>query len=165
MQIVPQSESLTSDYRVSVPYNADAAQEAMTSITSGVASLTATSVAAVDPTEEQLAEFGLDNPLVHMDFTVNGTSYTLISGNAVDGGRYVMLDGVDVVYVCDDSTVGVWANANLFSLRDSFVLMQNIATINQLTVETPNGTDVFHLTRTGKRGRAAPKTTSCMTTA
>ena len=148
VQIVPQSESLTSDYRVSVPYKADAAQEAMTSITSGVASLTATSVAAVDPTEEQMAEFGLDNPLVHMDFTVNGTSYTLISGNAVDGGRYVMLDGVDVVYVCDDSTVGVWANANLFSLRDSFVLMQNIATINQLTVETPNGTDVFHLTRT-----------------
>lgn len=149
VQIVPQTESLNSDYKLSVPYEVDADQESMTSITSGVASLTATSVAAVEPTEEQLAEFGLAEPTVRLDFAVNGNSYTLLSGGtSEDGGRYVMLDGVDVVYICDDSTVGVWANATLFSLRDSFVLMQNIANINRLTVETPNGTDVFNLTRT-----------------
>lgn len=148
VKIVPHTDSLVSSYKLTSPYEVSANNTPMDAITSGVASLTASSVAAVDPTEEQLVEYGLDNPTVRMKFAVNGNSYTLIAGKQDGDNRYVMLDGVDVVYVFANSIVTDWADATLFTLRDSFVWLQNITDVNKLTVKTPEKTDTFTITRT-----------------
>ena len=148
VKIVPDTESLTATFRLTEPYEVSANTTTLNNIVTSIESLTATSVAAVDPTEEQLEEYGLKDPAVRMSFTVNGESYTLLSGKVEDSKQYVMLDGVDVVYVFGQDTVSSWADATLFTVRDSFVWLQMITEVNKLTVETPDKTDVFTLTRT-----------------
>lgn len=147
VKIVPQS-ALTSAFKLVSPYEVSVNSTTMESLTANIESLTATSVAAVNPTEEQLEEFGLNTPTVQMKVAVNGNSYTLLSGNLNGSERYVMLKGVDVVYVCSEDSVSSWANATLFSLRDSFVWLQDITKVNKVTVKTPDRTENFTLTRT-----------------
>ena len=141
-------EGLTASYRMTTPYVVNVATDAISDVMSGVESLTADSVAAVNPTGEELEKFGLKDPTVKLKFTVNGKSYTLMSG-ALDGSdRYFMLDGVDVVYKAADSTIAGWSNVTLFDLRDPFVWLQNIAEVTKMTVKTPSSTEVFDLERT-----------------
>lgn len=147
VKVVPQS-ALTSSFKLVSPYEVSVNSTTFESLTSNIESLTATSVAAVNPTDEQLEEFGLKNPTVQMKVSVNGNSYTLLSGKLNGSDRYVMLKGVDVVYVCSEDSVSSWANATLFSLRDSFVWLQDITQVNKVTLKTPDRTEVFTLTRT-----------------
>lgn len=141
-------DGLTASYRMTTPYVVNVATNAISDVMNGVESLTADSVAAVNPTDEELEKFGLKDPTVKLKFTVNGQSYTLMSG-ALDGtDRYFMLDGVDVVYKAADSTIAGWSNVTLFDLRDSFVWLQNIADVTKMTVKTPSSTEVFDLERT-----------------
>lgn len=148
VKIVPDTVSQTSTLKLIEPYEVSANTTTMNNIATSVESLTASSVAAVDPTEEQLEEYGLKDPAVRMSFTVNGESYTLLSGKVENSSQYVMLDGVNVVYVFDKDAVSAWADATLFTIRDSFVWLQMITDVNKLTVETPDKTDVFTLSRT-----------------
>lgn len=148
VKIVPDTESLTSSFKLTEPYEVSVNTTTMQNIMTSVESLTASSVAAVDPTEEQLEEYGLKDPAVRMSFTVNGESYTLLSGKVENSNQYVMLDGVNVVYVFSEDAVSAWADATLFTVRDSFVWLQMITDVSKLTVETPDKTDVFTLTRT-----------------
>lgn len=148
VKIVPQPDSLTSSFKLSEPYEVNANTTTLQNIMTSVESLTASSVAAVDPTDEQLEEYGLKDPAVRMSFTVNGESYTLLSGKVENSNQYVMLEGVDVVYVFGEDAVSAWADATLFTVRDSFVWLQMITDVTKLTVETPDKTDVFTLTRT-----------------
>lgn len=148
VKIVPDTESLTSTFKLTEPYEVSVNTTTMQNIMTSVESLTASSVAAVDPTEEQLEEYGLKDPAVRMSFTVNGESYTLLSGKVENSNQYVMLDGVNVVYVFSEDAVSAWADATLFTVRDSFVWLQMITDVSKLTVETPDKTDVFTLTRT-----------------
>lgn len=148
VKIVPQTDSLTSSFKLSAPYEVNANTTTLENIMTSVESLTASSVAAVDPTDEQLEEYGLKDPAVRMSFTVNGESYTLLSGKVENSNQYVMLEGVDVVYVFGEDAVSAWADATLFTVRDSFVWLQMITDVTKLTVETPDKTDVFTLTRT-----------------
>lgn len=148
VKVVPQTDSLTSAFKLTAPYEVNVNTTTIQNIATSVESLTASSVAAVDPTDEQLEEYGLKNPTVRMSFTVNGESYTLLSGKVENSSQYVMLEGVDVVYVFDEASVSAWADATLFTVRDSFVWLQMITDVSKLTIETPNKTDVFTLTRT-----------------
>ena len=148
VKVVPQPESLLSSYKLTTPYTVDANSTVFTNITDGVAALTATKAVVIDPTDEDLEEYGLKDPTVEMSFTVNGNSYTLLSGKLSGNTRYGMLKGVDVIYAFDESTVTDWANATLFSLRDTFVSLEMISDVSKLTVATPDKTDVFTLTRT-----------------
>ena len=148
VKVVPQPDSLLSSYKLTSPYTVDANSSTFTSITEGVAALTATEAVAINPTDEELEEYGLKDPAVEMNFTVNGTSYTLLSGKLSGNTRYGMLKGVDVIYAFDESTVKDWSNATLFSLRDTFVSLEMISDVSKLTVETPDKKDVFTLIRT-----------------
>lgn len=148
VKVVPQPESLLSSYKLTSPYTVDANSSTFTNITEGVAALTATEAVVINPTDEDLEEYGLKDPTVEMNFTVNGTSYTLLSGKLSGNTRYGMLKGVDVIYAFDESTVKDWSNATLFSLRDTFVSLEMISDVCKLTVETPDKKDVFTLTRT-----------------
>lgn len=147
VKIVPQS-TITSSFKLTAPYEVDVNATTLGNITASLESLTASSVAAVNPTDEELEKYGLKEPKVRMSFTVNGNSYTLLAGNIEDSNQYVMLEGVDVVYVFGQDSVSSWADATLFTLRDSFVWLQMITDVNKLTVETPDKTDVFTLSRT-----------------
>lgn len=147
VKVVPET-ALTSSFEIVSPYEVSTNPTTFDTLTANIESLTATSVAAVDPTDEQLEEFGLKNPTVQMKVSVNGNSYTLLSGKLNGSDRYVMLKGVDVVYVCSEDSVSSWANATLFSLRDSFVWLQDITKVNKVTLKTPDRTEVFSLTRT-----------------
>lgn len=147
VKIAPQSK-LTSSFKLTTPYEVDANATTLTNITTSVESLTASSVAAVNPTDEELEKYGLKDPKVRMSFTVNGNSYTLLSGNVENSNQYVMLEGVNVVYVFGQDSISSWADATLFTVRDSFVWLQLITDVDKLTVETPDKTDVFTLSRT-----------------
>lgn len=69
VKIVPQS-ALTSAFKLVSPYEVSVNSTTMESLTANIESLTATSVAAVNPTEEQLEEFGLNTPTVQMKVAV-----------------------------------------------------------------------------------------------
>lgn len=76
-------------------------------------SLSARTTAAVNPTEEQLASFGLTTPQTTVSYIIDGITYTLKIGNSASTSQsydtettsstyYVMLEGRPVVYTMSD---------------------------------------------------------------
>ena len=56
---------------------------------------------------DSLDSYGLDAPLLRLTVSLNGTNtlgQVILLGNAVEGGRYAMLQGQSVVFVFADKT-------------------------------------------------------------
>ena len=100
-------------------------------------------------TDEKLEKYGLTEPDAKLSFSLNGSEHELaVSAKDSDGMRYMTADGNDLVYRVDNSAVTNWADANLMSLRMSYVWIANIKDVKKLTV-TIDGSEVhsFDITR------------------
>ena len=76
--------------------------------TTGLQSLEALSVAAINPTEEDMAAYGLDEPYCTIEFSRDGTEHTWLVGAALtteDGtaAHYFYSEDQPVIYVVADS--------------------------------------------------------------
>ena len=94
--------------------------------------LTADSVEAVFPTEEQLTSYGFDEPYATVEFDRDGEDFRIVIGNSDDNGnRYVMADGKDIIFVCAESNLP-WISIDLDMMISSLIYLPYIDEVSQV---------------------------------
>lgn len=107
--------------------------------------LTATDVAAVDPDENTLEEYGLKSPACTVIYDINASAATLYIGNKTsDGYYYVMRDGLDVVYTLPAESVP-WITTEPLDLTMTMITSTYIYTIDTIDIEHDGTTEHFEL--------------------
>ncbi len=110
-------------------------------------SMTGIETAALDPTEEQLEEFGLTDPPFYVHFNLKGIDFDFFfSDENEDGSRYGVsnLFGLALVARFQGSELG-WLNGDLFNWAASYPLSINITAVDSLRVVTKDRDVTFKL--------------------
>lgn len=141
-------------YEVSEPIFTGANETQINAIMEQVMSVTASGVAVVNATEEDLNVFGLDKPTAVIDFEINDEAHVLKLGSRVNGQYSLMVDDRDTIYVVAESSVDSWANKTIYDFRDGFVRLISIFNIEKLTVEDASGKDVYDIERVKNEERS-----------
>ena len=165
----PSSIKMAGNYILQSPYVRAVNTDFVSPWETGLSDTTASGVAAVYPTGEQLAAFGLDHPhsVATLTFAVypgsatdasaeptytepyNYVSYTLSLGDLnANGEYYVMVDGIDVVYTVAANEVP-WAESTFGDLCSSTLFLHYITEVSDLSLTVNGATSVVHLTHSG----------------
>lgn len=133
--VIDYDESKVSSYLIKEPVIAESGTNQFTEIITALKSLSASSVAAVGRTQENLEKYGLAEPYTKVVFNMNGEDHTLaVSDTNDEGNRYLIADDDDVIYVVAADTVASWAEAELMDLRMSYVWLPNIDSVSAVTL-------------------------------
>lgn len=109
--------------------------------------MTAAGVLAVHATEEDIAKYGLDNPVAVCDYTMNDEHHVIKLGDKTGDLYSMMVDDDTTIYTITDSAVTSWVNIEVYSLRDGFVRLPYIKSVSRVTLTSSTGTDVYDVTR------------------
>ena len=121
-----------STWLITSPVNASLHSTNSSTIIQAASGLTADSVEAVHPTEEQLTSYGFDDPYATVEFNRDGEDFRLVIGNSDDNGnRYVMADGKDVIFVCTESNLP-WISIDLNMMLSSLIYLPYIDDVSQV---------------------------------
>ena len=145
--VLEKAEHPVYNYLMTTPILAGASQTQMEAIATQVMSITASGVAAVHATDEDKAEWGIDDPSVVFDFEINNEAHKITLGNLTDGEYSLMIDDNDVIYLIPESRVDAWAKKGIFDLREPYVYLVNINEVKTLTVEDKNGKAEYEISR------------------
>ncbi len=145
-------------YEITEPIFAGASSTRIDSLLEQLQTVSATGVAAVQATDEQLAQYGLDTPSAVVEYTLNGETHTLRVGDKSSGIYSLMADDNRTIYLVEESSVDSWAEATLFDMRDGFIRLPNIKSVQYFTVESANGTDTYTIERTLNEERSTETT-------
>ena len=127
-------ETRTSGYLVTEPVTAESGTTAFSEMVTALKSLTATQVVDAGLTPEKLEQYGLAQPAAQVDFTLNGEHHVLtVSEPNEEGHCYLTADEDDVIYEVSESDVTTWADADLMTLRMSYIWLSNIQDVKKLT--------------------------------
>lgn len=135
-------------YEITEPVYAGASSTRIESLIEQLQNVTASGVAAVQATEEDLEKYGLDEPSAIAEFELNDEAHTLRLGDKTEGIYSLMVDDNKTIYLIDEASVDSWANASVFDMRDGFIRLPNIKSVETLAVEAADGTDVYTMERT-----------------
>lgn len=110
----------------------------MDDIALAVAAITATGVAEIAATEEDLEEYGLLEPYITIEFVVNDTYHIIsLSESESDGTRYMIVDeDYETIYTIDNDSVSSWAELTPTSLRSDIVFMPDIEDVESFSIIT-----------------------------
>lgn len=168
----PPSIRLAGSFVVAQPYLRAVNTELVYPWETGLCDAAASGVAAVHPTAEQLAAFGLNDPhsvasltfAIYPSATSDGTSdvsesaytepynrvsYTLsLGGKDENGDYYALVDGVDIVYTVAASAVP-WAEATFDDLVSATLFLRYITEVSDIAITVNGTTSVVHLTHSG----------------
>ncbi|HIQ58858.1 MAG TPA: DUF4340 domain-containing protein [Candidatus Merdivicinus intestinavium] len=135
-----------STWTITSPVTASLHTENTASIREGAYGLSASSVAAVHPDEAALAEYGLADPYCVVEFDREGEEFTLTIGNSDGGtGRYVIVNGKDVVFVVAESELP-WISIDLNQMLSTLIFLPYIDDVSQVDLTIGDETYVFELT-------------------
>ena len=102
----------SSSYVMSEPVFRDLNPETSSGVTDGIFGLTASDLAVLNPNEEDIAASGLDEPAAEVTAEVNGGSglhfrigNEFINEEGKKDGRYVLVDGIDIIYIFSESSL------------------------------------------------------------
>ena len=115
-----------------------------------VFNLTATDIAVVAPTDEIMAQFGLDDPFAEVDFDIVGGNFKLLIGNEYvdsDGkvlGRYCYADGINMIYMFNTDTIP-WATVMPLDISMTMITSTYIYSISSIDVATADSSTHFEL--------------------
>ena len=91
-----------------------------------------------NPTPQQLAQYGLDNPRAVVSFTCNDQPTTVLRAGNIDGSyTYIMMDGVNAVLSLQTSYCANWASYSYEQLRDASLFPRTLASFKKITVTSP----------------------------
>lgn len=136
-------------YLMHEPRETEADTTRIGEITSALTSLSADALILPHPEEDELAQYGLDNPAVVCDFTSGGQAYTLtLSDTDADGNRYLIYSGIDAVFQIANSNVTAWADADPFLLQSTLTLLPNIVDVHTMELTMNGETYSFTIDRT-----------------
>lgn len=146
--IVTSNSSL---YRLTSPVVLDLNPDKCSDFTSAMFGLTASDFAVLNPTDEQKAEYGFDEPYADIDADIVGGRFHLVVGkpyndeNGVQAGYYAMAEGIDVIYMFDNGTLP-WLDVMPLDLTTSMITCNYIFTVNAIDI---TGSAEAHFTMTG----------------
>lgn len=160
----PQKISLklisSSVYGITSPIQTDGNQTAIGAITGSLTGLTASEVAVVHPDSKALQDYGFSPASAVLEFTAGGKQYKLSAGNKTADSYYVMVDGTDIIYKVDASSISGWADTNLFSLQSKIVFEPEITKVSSVTVTVPDGTYTYSIARAKNESSSTQDTPS-----
>ncbi|MEG1426089.1 MAG: DUF4340 domain-containing protein [Oscillospiraceae bacterium] len=138
------------EFRMTSPFNTDCGISAMDELMQKMKTLSATSIVKANATQADLKEYGLDVPFATTAFTINEESHTLsVSEKKVDGARYMIADGDNtLIYTVKAEDVAPWAETTSFKLRNPYVFLPMIVSVNEFTIEAGGKTCTVELART-----------------
>lgn len=123
----------------------------------GLYSLTASSCEYIDPTEQEIADDGLDDPFCKVSFKYGGKARVLLLGNEIRTessddesseslssvtGYYAMFEGGNIIYSISTDNAP-WYTFQVQDIMSRRPISPYIYTIDTLTVTTPDGEYVF----------------------
>lgn len=123
--------------------------------------LTADGGFAFNPTAEQLASYGLDDPGTVIYFKVGSAELTLQIGNATEDGYYpVLVDDRPVIYKVATSVLPFvdYGPEGYFS---SVLFMDDITSVKWLEMKTPDSDHVYNFTHGTDENDAATLDVTC----
>lgn len=153
-----------SSYILTEPYETDVNSETISTLVAGT-SLVATKAVKAHPTDEQLAEYGLDKPrsiakivtAVHTSTVDDSSNITaesyydertnlVVLGKQDDEGNYyALVNALDVVYLLSADSVP-WAEATYEDFVSSMLYLRKITNIQRFTCVLNGEEHVFDLT-------------------
>ncbi|MCI5905690.1 MAG: DUF4340 domain-containing protein [Oscillospiraceae bacterium] len=144
--------SNSSQYRITSPVVLDLNPDTCTGVTEGVFGLTASDFELIQPSEEDMAAYGFDDPTAVIDMDIVGGAFKMTVGNPVineDGkqtGYYAYVDGIDVIYIFDTASLP-WVTFMPLDITTSMITSNYIYGLTSMDI---TGTAVeAHFTMTG----------------
>ena len=141
-------DQVITQYYMTSPKQHDADADMTAHINDSIYGLTADSVAAVNPTDEELETYGLKEPYVKMTAVFDDETITLSASEPKDGSVYVMNGKDPIVYQIAEDSVP-WVSVTYEDAVSSLVITPNIAGVKALTLQTEDKTytfDIAHVT-------------------
>lgn len=146
-----------SDYQIMSPRKHDVNTQVFSDVMETAFNTSANEIVAYNITDEQLAQYGLDEPYNTLDlkYKENEQVYEIhyrASEPDSSGAFYLMLEGVPVVY---RATINLdyatnWMNIQYQTMASRLFILPFINDVKALTVETPDGSYRFDLTVVGE---------------
>lgn len=142
------------EYRMTAPVNRDLEETMGYALLSSLLGLSADSVAAVDPTLEQLASLGLDNPYATVEMSGGwGEFYLSATAPDVGGTVYIYREGVPLLYAVQAQQLP-WLSLQYIDLMDPFAYTPDIDRLDYVEVAEGDALYRFDLTH-GEEGGLA----------
>lgn len=135
---IESSSKGSSGYLMTQPVTAESGNTAFNDLVASLKSLTASSVASADTSEESLKQYGLSEPEAEIQFVLNDSEHKLaVSAKDNDGNRYLLADNNGLIYQVANDQVSKWAEQTVLGLRMSYIWIPNIKNVEKvhLTVE------------------------------
>lgn len=153
-----------SNYIITSPYVRSVDSDLINLMAQDMIYLTATDVAAVHPTTEDLAACGLDDPYSVAAFTLsimntsaadeggtvtshyNDREHMVILGDKDENGNYyALVDQYDLIYVLSPDSVP-WAELSYYDVANKLLFMKDITSVDSISVTHEGATHLFELT-------------------
>ena len=134
-----------SNYNITAPKHHEGDRTKTQELADSIYGISTQEVVAVNPTDEQLAEYGLKEPYSVVEAVFEKETITLKASEPKDGYSYVMNGARNIIYKL--SAEGYpWIDATYESLASVMVITPLITTVNELVITTPEKEYTFELT-------------------
>ncbi|MGN0479618.1 MAG: DUF4340 domain-containing protein [Hominenteromicrobium sp.] len=145
-------------YDITEPIYAGANSGKVDTIIEQLQNVTASGVVAVKATDEEIEKYGLDEPVAVAEYQIAGEKHTIRLGEKTGSLYGMMIDDNTTIYTISESSVDSWANASIYELRDGFIRLPYIKSVQKLTVTAADGTDVYDIERIVDEERSTEST-------
>lgn len=135
-------------YTLTTPTVQTITEASASQVTDGLYSLYANQIAAVNPTEEQLAEYGLDEPYSVVSVSIDGVEQFTLRASERNSNNYVYMtkDGSPFVYLVSASRLS-WLTVQVEQLTQSVYEPVELDELSSLTVESADQSYTFLVTQ------------------
>ena len=139
--------STEKQYTLTTPTVQTITEASASQVTDGYA-LYANQIAAVNPTEEQLAEYGLDEPYSVVSVSIDGVEQFTLRASERNSNNYVYMtkDGSPFVYLVSASRLS-WLTVQVEQLTQSVYEPVELDELSSLTVESTDQSYTFLVTQ------------------
>lgn len=140
--------STEKQYTLTTPTVQTITEASASQVTDGLYSLYANQIAAVNPTEEQLAEYGLDEPYSVVSVSIDGVEQFTLRASERNSNNYVYMtkDGSPFVYLVSASRLS-WLTVQVEQLTQSVYEPVELDELSSLTVESADASYSFLVTQ------------------
>ncbi len=106
-------------------------------IVTALSNISSVGVEKYNPSEEELAGYGLAEPYQRIDFTLNNETHSITLSPENEDGQYYMYadDDKSVVYIMSETVVGPWAGETYLTLRSPYVFLPSISDVAGLYID------------------------------
>lgn len=132
----PDTMAGNSSYHIMTsPVKLDLNPDKSADVTGLVFGLTAASVEVINPTDEQMAEYGLSDPYADIFMDISGGDFHMIVGSQTPDktGRYCYAQDIDIIYVFDNASLP-WVTIMPLDITSTIITFNYVYSLKSLDV-------------------------------